>query len=165
MVCWPSAGFKTSAKSVFAACSKKTLVSPRWLDASSQRGAFVPLLFSEAEAAPLGAAADEVAALGAVSGVANPLDGRTVHITDAFRKQHRSSKIVRALLTDGAALLARATMTGADEADFVFVADDHRSAPCEQPAPGTRSCFLSWDGFLQVYVPGHDGRARARWPW
>lgn len=43
VVCVPSVGARRSAMSIFAALSKKILVTPRWIEASAQGGAFVPL--------------------------------------------------------------------------------------------------------------------------
>ena len=41
VVCVPSVGARRSAMSIFAALSKKILVTPRWIEASAQGGAFV----------------------------------------------------------------------------------------------------------------------------
>ena len=111
------------------ALTKKVLVSPCWLDASSQHGTLLPLTPAHSTStsltltpspAPPPLLSSPAPPLPpplpppppppsspphAVRGIANPLDGTRVHVTAAFIAQHRADATVRALLTEQAYLL------------------------------------------------------------
>ena len=185
VVVYPAVGAKRTAKSIWAALSKKTLVSPAWLEASSQQGRLLPLepapAPARAAATPAATPAASAAAASSVSsappmpppqavrGVANPLDGLRVHVTAAFRAQHRASAIVGALLTEQAYLLGAATIVAAadEAAHVVFVADgEEERRLAERPPPKICELFpcpprappmvLTWECFLERLVPGHS---------
>jgi hypothetical protein len=200
LVCFPDVGTKPSAKSIFAALSKKVLVSPGWLHASETQGGFVALRHEQAPGSTLslrdkagapssaGRAQTVAAAAGraphcstdygalvaevearvgrgggsvglAVQGVANPLDGKTVHLTDAFRAQHQRSKLVNELLTGRATLLTRAAQSAnIQAAAFVFAADEEALGLQEA---NVRAIVLTWGSFVERYVPGHARRSSA----
>ena len=191
LVIAPAVGQTTTAKSVWAALTKKTLVSPGWLDASARLGGFVALApgptgatsvvdaltrTSEQRGAPQSAMADgtpignlvhsspqrgeehggtstdAVALAGAaVRGIANPLDGTRVHVTECFKQEHANDKVVNALLTARPVLLKEALMCDAAAAELVLAGtDEHVEA--------TGPCVLTWSTFLERLVPGHAAR-------
>ena len=132
------------------ALTKKVLVSPCWLDASSQHGTLLPLTPAHSTSTsitltpspapppllssqtpplppPLPPPSPPSSPPHAVRGISNPLDGTRVHVTAAFIAQHRADATVRALLTEQAYLLHAArqlTSAHAASADFIFAAED-----------------------------------------
>lgn len=150
------------------ALTKKVLVSPCWLDASSQHGTLLPLTPAHSTStsltltpspAPPPLLSSPAPPLPppvpppppppsspphAVRGIANPLDGTRVHVTAAFIAQHRADATVRALLTEQAYLLhaaRRLTSAHTASADFVFAADDE--AEGWRPVDGGGNCSSS----------------------
>ena len=226
VVVFPSVGAKRTAKSIWAALTGKLLVSPCWLDASTQRGRLLPLVpaaaiavvpvstascaaaadapaaaadapaaAADAPAPDAGGAADAVGTvdpdgtadatrlppLQAVRGIVNPLDGKRVQLTRAFREQHREDSVVGALLTTQAYLLKAATLVPDANAgvDLVFASDaeeseelrlrqcrqgqwrhaDSRSGDgCAADESSGLPVVHSWESFLERLVPGHSRR-------
>ena len=91
-------------------------------------------------------------------GAANPLDGRHVHLTDAFLRQHHSNHTVGALLTSQACLLRAAMRVASarEPADVVFAADAEVAGYVGRSGPsGGPTTVLTWESFLDRLVPGH----------
>ena len=155
------------------ALTKKVLVSPCWLDASSQHGTLLPLTPAHSTStsltltpspAPPPLLSSPTPPLPppvpppppppsspphAVRGIANPLDGTRVHVTAAFIAQHRADATVRALLTEQAYLLhaaRRLTSAHTASADFVFAADDEAEGwrPVDGGGNGSSSALSRW---------------------
>ena len=184
LVCAPSVGAKASAKSIYAALSRKLLVGPEWLHAAEAAGdTLVEPIDIRSTRGGTGASSSSVGGgVAAVVGIANPLHGAAVCLSDGFRRQHRADRIVTALLTGPAASLLHdrrggsivATCADARAAvsrgGVAFVSDAEEEAAA---AKGERLCgglvrggehdgmleagLMSWRRFLACVVPGHGG--------
>ena len=184
LVCAPSVGAKASAKSIYAALSRKLLVGPEWLHAAEAAGdTLVEPIDIRSARGGTGASSSSVGGgVAAVVGIANPLHGAAVCLSDGFRRQHRADRIVTALLTGPAASLLHdrrggsivATCADARAAvsrgGVAFVSDAEEEAAA---AKGERLCgglvrggehdgmleagLMSWRRFLACVVPGHGG--------
>ena len=142
-VVFPCVGARRTAKSVWAALTRKLLVPPEWLHESTRRGEFI----EPGVGTPGGVVL--------VRGVCNPLDGQRVCLTAAFRAQHSEHATVGTLLSSQAVLLQAATLVdGAADATVVFVADDELRPE--------RHTVYTWEAFLQREVPGHEPRGGKR---
>ena len=151
----PRVGAKTTPMSVWAALSMKLLVSPAWLDASAAQGSFL------VNGGGGSSSSDVPAELVAVRGIANPLDHKSVYLTDAFREQHKDNKTVIALLMSAQPILLGASTVGLSRAtaEIVFCTDTEYLIHQAGSIPGLilrpDAEVYTFPTFLARMVPGH----------
>ena len=138
----------------------KLLVSPAWLDASAAQGSFL------VNGGGGSSSSNVPAELVAVRGIANPLDHKSVYLTDAFREQHKDNKTVNALLMSAQPILLGASTVGLSRAtaEVVFCTDPEYLIHQPGSIPGLilrpDAEVYTFPTFLARMVPGH-GTERA----
>ena len=157
LVVSPAVGARRTAKSVWAALSKKILVGPAWVDECERRGHFA----EELEDVP--ASDDDQSGPQfsmSVRGVANPIDRTRVCITEAFRRQHAANRLCAELLTTTPVLLKEAKVVSvAEGAERVFAADSEAAElKARLAAAMCHAQVCTWEEFLDQHVPGHSRR-------
>ena len=98
----------------------------------------------------------------AVRGIANPLDHKSVYLTDGFREQHKDNKTVNALLMSAQPILLGASTVGLSRAtaEIVFCTDTEYLIHQAGSIPGLilrpDAEVYTFPTFLARMVPGHD---------